>query len=100
MGGNRRYSIRGFSAALLGDYKGALPFGTRLLLEHGDRKVVVEVNDYGPGRQGKSRVLDLSRAAAALLLGKQLDEVTPLQAGVIHLDRITIVPNDAALGSA
>jgi rare lipoprotein A len=39
-----------------------LPFGTKLKVTHGDRSVVVTVNDRGPFVAG--RVLDLSTAAA------------------------------------
>ena len=40
----------------------SLPFGTRLKVTHGDRSVVVTVNDRGPFIRG--RVLDPSTAAA------------------------------------
>ena len=40
----------------------SLPFGTKLRVTHGDRSVVVTVNDRGPFVKG--RVLDLSTAAA------------------------------------
>jgi rare lipoprotein A len=40
----------------------SLPFGTRLRVTHGDRSVIVTVNDRGPFIRG--RVLDLSTAAA------------------------------------
>jgi rare lipoprotein A len=40
----------------------SLPFGTKLKVTHGDRSVVVTVNDRGPFVRG--RVLDLSTAAA------------------------------------
>jgi rare lipoprotein A len=40
----------------------SLPFGTRLRVTHGDRSVVVTVNDRGPFVRG--RVLDLSAGAA------------------------------------
>lgn len=39
-----------------------LPFGTKLRVTHGDRSVVVTINDRGPFIRG--RVLDLSTAAA------------------------------------
>ncbi|HLX13731.1 MAG TPA: septal ring lytic transglycosylase RlpA family protein [Bradyrhizobium sp.] len=39
-----------------------LPFGTKLKVTHGDRSVVVTVNDRGPFIRG--RVLDLSTGAA------------------------------------
>ena len=40
----------------------SLPFGTKLKVTHGDRSVVVTVNDRGPFVRG--RVLDLSTGAA------------------------------------
>jgi rare lipoprotein A len=39
-----------------------LPFGTKLKITHGDRSVVVTINDRGPFIRG--RVLDLSTGAA------------------------------------
>jgi len=39
-----------------------LPFGTKLKVTHGDRSVVVTINDRGPFVRG--RVLDLSTGAA------------------------------------
>ena len=43
-----------------------LPLGTRLLLSHGGRSVVVRVNDRGPATW-TGRSLDVSRGAAAAL---------------------------------
>ncbi|HEU4537485.1 MAG TPA: septal ring lytic transglycosylase RlpA family protein [Polyangiaceae bacterium] len=40
----------------------SLPFGTRVLVEHGERSVIVRINDRGPFHGGA--VIDLSRAAA------------------------------------
>ena len=40
----------------------SLPFGTKLRVTHGDRSVVVTINDRGPFIRG--RVLDLSTGAA------------------------------------
>jgi rare lipoprotein A len=40
----------------------SLPFGTKLKVTHGDRSVVVTINDRGPFIRG--RVLDLSTGAA------------------------------------
>ncbi len=40
----------------------SLPFGTKLRVTHGDRSVVVTINDRGPFVRG--RVLDLSTGAA------------------------------------
>lgn len=41
----------------------SLPFGTKLKVTHGDRSVVVTINDRGPFIKG--RVLDLSKGAAS-----------------------------------
>ncbi len=43
----------------------SLPFGTKLRVTHGDRSVVVTVNDRGPFIRG--RVLDLSTGAARVI---------------------------------
>lgn len=53
--------------------------GTRLLVTHGERSVVVLLTDRGPARKlrARGRVLDLSRAAFARL--------APLEAGVIEV---------------
>jgi peptidoglycan lytic transglycosylase len=40
----------------------SLPFGTRVLVEYGDRSVIVRINDRGPFHG--NAVIDLSRAAA------------------------------------
>lgn len=55
------------------------PLGTRLLVTHGERSVVVLLTDRGPARKlrARGRVLDLSRAAFARL--------APLSAGVIEV---------------
>jgi rare lipoprotein A len=52
----------------------SLPFGTKLRVTHGDRSVVVTVNDRGPFVRG--RVLDLSTAAARALGIEGLGQVT------------------------
>jgi rare lipoprotein A len=44
----------------------SLPFGTRLLVSHGGRSVVVRINDRGPAAW-TGRSLDLSKGAAAQL---------------------------------
>lgn len=71
-----------------------LPFNTRLLIMHGERSVLVRVNDRGPfvtdslGRARfplcphPSRSLDLSRAAFAALLE---DPADTLQVGVLDV---------------
>jgi len=53
----QRFNQNAFTAA-----HRSLPFGTRLRVSHGDRSVVVTINDRGPFVRG--RVLDLSTAAA------------------------------------
>jgi len=60
----------------------SLPCGTRLRVEHGDRRVVVEVNDRGPYVAG--RHIDLSRAAFARL--------APLGRGLLDV-RATLLPS-------
>jgi rare lipoprotein A len=52
----------------------SLPFGTKLRVTHGDRSIVVTVNDRGPFVRG--RVLDLSTAAARALGIEGLGQVT------------------------
>jgi rare lipoprotein A len=55
----------------------SLPFGTKLRVTHGDRSVVVTINDRGPFIRG--RVLDLSTGAARAIglggLGRVVAEV-------------------------
>jgi len=43
----------------------SLPFGTKLRVTHGERSVVVTINDRGPFIRG--RVLDLSKGAASAI---------------------------------
>ena len=52
-----RFNRHGMTAA-----HRTLPFGTKLRVTHGDRSVVVTVNDRGPFIRG--RVLDLAEGAA------------------------------------
>lgn len=51
--------------ALTAAHRAPLPLGTRLLVRHGRRTVVVRINDRGPFRRG--RVIDLTPAAARAL---------------------------------
>ena len=60
--GSRTASGQRFNQNALTCAHRSLPFGTRLRVTHGDRSVVVTVNDRGPFVHG--RVLDLSTAAA------------------------------------
>ena len=98
------YTPSGFTAALLPRTNWhALALGTRLKLTHGARRVVVEVNDRGAGRVAHgvadaTRILDLSRAAMASLLGVETSALTESSAGVITLDRIEVAPPGTPLG--
>jgi rare lipoprotein A len=60
--GSRTASGQRFNQNALTCAHRSLPFGTKLKVTHGDRSVVVTVNDRGPFVRG--RVLDLSTAAA------------------------------------
>jgi len=72
--------------------------GTLLRLGYRGKEVVTIVNDRGTGNKQMSRVLDLSRAAYAYLIGVQLTAVTDRTAGVIQLESIVIVPAETPLG--
>jgi rare lipoprotein A len=60
--GSKTASGQRFNQNLLTAAHRTLPFGTKLRVTHGDRSVVVTVNDRGPFVRG--RVLDLSTGAA------------------------------------
>jgi rare lipoprotein A len=60
--GSRTASGQRFNQSAMTCAHRSLPFGTRLRVTHGDRSVVVTVNDRGPFVRG--RVLDLSSGAA------------------------------------
>lgn len=60
--GSRTASGQRFNQNLLTAAHRSLPFGTKLKVTHGNRSVVVTINDRGPFIRG--RVLDLSTAAA------------------------------------
>jgi rare lipoprotein A len=93
------YTHEGFTAALLPRSRlHAVPFGTRLRLTYGGRSAVVEVNDTGDGNRTQHRVLDLSKAAMAALLGVPAKTVTNRTSGVIELEKIEIVPPTTPLG--
>jgi len=93
-----RYTHEGFTAALLGSHKGAVPFGTRVRLTYRSRTVVVRINDSGTGVPDQDRVLDLSRAAMACLLSKTTDQLTDRNASVIELSMIMVVGPTTPLG--
>jgi rare lipoprotein A len=60
--GSRTASGQHFNQNAMTAAHRSLPFGTRLKVSHGDRSVVVTINDRGPFVRG--RVLDLSKGAA------------------------------------
>ena len=105
------YSHNEYSAALLPRERWYdLPMGTRLRLTYQGRQIVVKVNDRGAGKTTKDkatgkritvddgRVLDLSRAAYAYLIGRAVNTITDANAGVIELDAILVVPPATQLG--
>jgi rare lipoprotein A len=95
----RKYRHEDYTAALLPRSRwAAVPLGTKLRITHDGRSVVVEVNDRGAGNGRDSRVLDLSRAAMAHLIGRKVEDINDNNAGLIHLDRIEIVPPNAKVG--
>jgi rare lipoprotein A (peptidoglycan hydrolase) len=100
------YSPNDFSAALLPKSNWyALSLGTLVKLTYLGRSVVVKVNDRGAGEVDKNginrdprRVLDLSRAATAVLLNISPGAVTDSSAGVISIDHIEVVSPGTPLG--
>ena len=60
--GSRTASGQRFNQNAMTAAHRSLPFGTQLRVTHGDRSVVVTINDRGPFVRG--RVLDLSTGAA------------------------------------
>jgi rare lipoprotein A len=60
--GSRTASGQRMNASAMTAAHRSLPFGTKLKVTHGDRSVVVTINDRGPFVRG--RVLDLSTGAA------------------------------------
>ncbi len=61
--GSKTASGQRFNQSAMTAAHRSLPFGTKLKVTHGDRSVVVTINDRGPFIKG--RVLDLSKGAAA-----------------------------------
>jgi rare lipoprotein A len=60
--GSKTASGQRFNQSAMTAAHRSLPFGTKLRVTHGDRSVVVTINDRGPFIRG--RVLDLSTGAA------------------------------------
>jgi rare lipoprotein A len=75
--GSRTASGQHFNQNAMTAAHRSLPFGTRLKVTHGDRSVVVTINDRGPFIRG--RVLDLSKGAARVIglngIGRVVAEV-------------------------
>jgi rare lipoprotein A len=75
--GSRTASGQRFNQNAMTAAHRSLPFGTKLRVTHGDRSVVVTINDRGPFIRG--RVLDLSTGAARAIglggLGRVVAEV-------------------------
>jgi rare lipoprotein A len=63
--GSRTASGQRFNQGAMTAAHRSLPFGTKLRVTHGDRSVVVTINDRGPFIRG--RVLDLSKGAASAI---------------------------------
>ena len=63
--GSRTASGQRFNQSAMTAAHRSLPFGTKLRVTHGDRSVVVTINDRGPFIRG--RVLDLSKGAASAI---------------------------------
>ncbi|MDB5618547.1 septal ring lytic transglycosylase RlpA family protein [Tardiphaga sp.] len=63
--GSRTASGQRFNQGAMTAAHRSLPFGTKLRVTHGDRSVVVTINDRGPFIRG--RVLDLSKGAASVI---------------------------------
>jgi rare lipoprotein A len=74
--GSRTASGQRFNQNAMTAAHRTLPFGTRLRVTHGDRSVIVTINDRGPFVRG--RVLDLSTGAARAigLVGAGVGHVT------------------------
>jgi rare lipoprotein A len=99
---NETFRQAGFTAALLPRSRWqVVPLGTRAKLTSGGQSVVVKINDRGAGDRvpGSTRTLDLSRAAAGALTGGQINnDKDARRVGLIHLDKIEIVPKETPLG--
>lgn len=63
--GNKTASGQPFNQEAMTAAHRTLPFGTKVKVTHGDRSVVVTINDRGPFIKG--RVLDLSTGAARVI---------------------------------
>lgn len=68
--GGRRSKYHGFTAA-----HRTLPFGTRVRVTHGERSVIVTINDRGPFIRGRVIDIDTGAARALGLTGKGVGRV-------------------------
>lgn len=74
---------------------------TRVKISHGDRSVVVEINDRGAGDGSLERVFDLTWKAMGYLANKEIkSDDDARKVGVITLDSISEVPASTPLGPA
>jgi rare lipoprotein A (peptidoglycan hydrolase) len=98
------YRHSGYTAALLPrSHWHSFAMGTLLRLTYRDRQVIVKVNDRGAGKvingvADDTRVLDLSRAAMAYLIGVKTEDITDDNASVITLDKIEVMPLGTPVG--
>ena len=79
----------------------AVPLGTRVEITSHGHSIVVEINDRGAGDENpeSARTLDLSRAAASALTGRQIsNDHDSRSVGLIPLDQIRVVPANTPLG--
>ena len=97
----KKFHQNGYTAALLPRSRwDRKMLGTHVKLTHGNKTVVVEINDFGKGKPGQEdRALDLSRAAASTLTGAEInDDEDANKVGLIQLDAIVPVPSDTPVG--
>lgn len=88
-----------FTAAILPRARWqTVPMGTRVAASYQGRTVVITINDKGAGDGGMARVLDLSRAAYACLLGKRPDQLNETNIGLLQLTAIRVVDRATPLG--
>jgi len=95
-----RYSHDKYTAAIMPQSRWySIMLGTKLKLTHKKKTVVVKLNDRGAGDGSMERVLDLSRKAMGVLVGRDLQtEDDANSAGLITLDSIEVVDPSTPLG--
>ncbi|HUS64948.1 MAG TPA: septal ring lytic transglycosylase RlpA family protein [Kofleriaceae bacterium] len=94
--GKRTASGETFDKEALTAAHRSLPFGTRVRVTHRDsgRQVVVRINDRGPYGRDRSRVIDVSEAAARAL-GFDGDGSIPVRLEVLAVSNLPQVSGDA-----